>query len=55
MRVNEFDYAVEILKRNYDRALSIGYVKMQIAWALYKTWQFFDSRARKLKGRTDNA
>lgn len=55
MRVNEFDYAVEILKRNYDRALSIGYVKMPIAWALYKTWRFFDSRARKLKGSTYNA
>lgn len=55
MMVNEFDYAVKILKRNYDRALSLEYVKTPIAWALYKTWLFFDSRARKLKGSTDNA
>ena len=55
MSANEFDYAVEILKQNYNRALSLGYVKIPIAWALYKTWRFFDSRARKLKGSTYNA
>ncbi len=47
MRKNEFDYAVEMLKKEYERGQNLAYVKSPIAWALYKTWRFFDSQRRR--------
>ena len=42
--------AIEILKHNYERALKIEYIHNPLAWALYKTWRFVDSKAKKTEG-----
>lgn len=40
--MNKLDKAIEILKAEYERALSLDYVRNKIAYALYQTWKKFD-------------
>ena len=57
-RRNEFEYAVDVLKKNYANAQRLSFVKSPIAWALYQTWKYFDrriSRGEKMDClKTDN-
>ena len=40
--------AIKLLKKDYERAQSMEYVKNPIAWALYQTWKEADKiRFRK--------
>lgn len=32
------DYAIELLKKEYERAQCIPYVRNPLAWALYQVW-----------------
>ena len=41
---NEFEYAVDVLKKNYTNAQRLPFVRSPIAWALYQTWKYFDRR-----------
>lgn len=43
------DKAIEILKLNYDKAVTNPTIYNPIAWALYKTWRAADSKEKKLK------
>ena len=46
----QIDKVIELLKTNYDRALSLSFVRKPLAWALYTTWKYVDQKekARKL-------
>lgn len=35
---NKLEKAVRLLRKNYDKAKSAGYVRNKLAWALYQTW-----------------
>ena len=43
-RLPELEYAIKILKKNYERAKKLEYVRDPISWALYYTWVYFDRR-----------
>lgn len=45
--MNDIDKAIKVLRENYERAMKIEYVRDKIAWALYKTWRYFDSGGEK--------
>jgi len=34
--------AIEILKKNYDKAKQLKYINNPLAWALYQTWKEAD-------------
>ena len=40
----ELRKAVELLHRNYEKALNSSYVRNPIAWALYHTWRETDEK-----------
>lgn len=33
------DEAIELLRKNYAKACSLGWVRHEVAWALYQTWK----------------
>lgn len=43
--MTDIEKAIKVLRDNYDRAMKLEYVMNKIAWALYKTWRYFDSRS----------
>lgn len=40
----ELRKAVELLHKNYEKALNSSYVRNPIAWALYHTWRETDEK-----------
>ena len=46
-RIPEIEYAIKILKKNYERARKLEYVRDPISWALYYTWLQFDARRER--------
>lgn len=36
------DKAVELLKKEYERAKRLKYVRKPLAWALYQVWKLAD-------------
>lgn len=45
--MNDIEKAIKVLRDNYERAINLEYVRNKIAFALYKTWRFFDARSKK--------
>ena len=46
-RIPEIEYAIKILKKNYEQAKRLEYVHDPLAWALYYTWVYFDGRRKR--------
>ena len=44
---NELEKAIEILRKEYEKASKQTFVYIPIAYALYHTWRYFDSRGTK--------
>ena len=42
--MKDIDKAIEELKKQYEKALELDFVKNKIAYALYQTWKIFDGR-----------
>ena len=49
LKMMTLDKAIELLKLNYDKAITNPTIYNPIAWALYKTWRAADSKGKKLK------
>lgn len=43
----ELRKAVDLLHKNYEKALNSSYVRNPIAWALYHTWKKMDENNRR--------
>lgn len=43
----ELRKAVELLHKNYEKALNSSYVRNPIAWALYHNWKKMDENNRR--------
>lgn len=49
--------AIELLRKNYEKALKLHYVQNPLAWALYHTWKTVDTEKRgerEANERNDN-
>ena len=42
-RLTVYD-AISLVKRLYEKAVTLEYVQKPISWALYQTWKEFDKR-----------
>lgn len=42
--MKDIDKAIEELKKQYEKALELDFVKNKIAYALYQTWKIFDGK-----------
>lgn len=40
--MTELERAIEDLKREYERALKIEYIRNPLAWALYHVWRKYN-------------
>lgn len=40
---------IKLLKKNYERALSIQWVHKPLSWALYQTWKAIDGMEKERK------
>ena len=38
------EQAIEMLKKEYQRARNMGYVEKPLAWSLYQVWKKADSQ-----------
>lgn len=56
MKKSKFDFAVKLLEKNYETALSLKWVHKPMAYALYQTWKEFDinesDRSKKNESKT---
>lgn len=43
----EIDEAIELLRKNYAKACSLGFVRHKVAWALYQTWKAAAAEANR--------
>lgn len=43
----EIDEAIDLLRKNYAKACSLGFVRHKVAWALYQTWKESMEKAAK--------
>lgn len=41
--------AIELLKKEYDKAKSLQFVKNPIAYALYQVWKTADCKSKKVR------
>lgn len=57
-RLTVYD-AISLVKRLYEKAVTLEYVQKPISWALYQTWKEFDKREmvreREESRREENA
>ena len=44
-----FEQAVELLRKEYERAQKMEYVKKPLAWALFQVWKKVDSVGKERK------
>ena len=44
-RLTVYD-AMSLVKRLYDKAITLEYVQKPISWALYQAWKEFDKREK---------
>lgn len=44
-RLTVYD-AISLVKRLYEKAVTLEYVQKPISWALYQTWKEFDKREK---------
>ena len=42
MGTNELEKAIEMLRKEYERASNMSYVKNPLPWALYHVWKKVD-------------
>ena len=40
--MTDLDRAIKVLKAQYEKAKTIGWIRNHIAYALYQTWKIFD-------------
>lgn len=45
--------AIQYLTKKYDLAQQNEYIKKPLAWALYQTWKYVDSKEKARSCRTD--
>ena len=41
------EQAVELLKKEYERAKNMEYVQKPLAWALFQVWKIADKRGNR--------
>lgn len=46
--------AISLLKRIYEKAITLEYVYKPISWALYETWKEFDKREPIIEREKEN-
>lgn len=41
--MTKLDEAIELLKKNYEKAQGKDWITYPMAWALYQTWKVYDA------------
>lgn len=49
MGTNELEQAIEMLRKEYEKASNTRYVKNPLSWALYHVWKKVDEMNEKNK------
>ena len=47
--MQNIDKVIEYLRKQYELALTLEYVRKPLAWALYQTWRYYDRKERERK------
>ena len=51
IRDKDFSHAVNVLEKNYQKALNNPQIHTPIAWALYHTWREIDTEEKRRRGK----